>query len=94
MTTLAGFTPVTEVQADDRSRIAFGKAGVPKNGRYAVSISADGSILLTPLASIPARELIVWENDELRMALARGLAQAAEGQVKRLDWVTEDPDDE
>ncbi|GAA3860597.1 hypothetical protein GCM10022243_28370 [Saccharothrix violaceirubra] len=88
MTTLEGFRPIAEVAADERSRIAFGKAGVHKDDRYAVSINDEGAILLTPLASIPKRELMVWENDELRASLFRGLADAAEGKVQKLDWVT------
>jgi len=66
VSTLEGFRPVAEVTADERARIAIGKAGAHKNDRYAVSVNADGVILLVPLTSIPKRELLVWENDELR----------------------------
>jgi len=92
MTLLDGFQAAGEVVADDRRRIALGKIGIRENERYAVSKNADGEILLTPLVSIPARELVVWENDELRASLARGLADAAAGNTVRLDWVTADPD--
>lgn len=91
---LPGFHPVTEVTADARARIAFGKAGVHKDARYAVSVNDDGMTLLTPLASIPKRELLVWESDELRASLFRGLADAAEGRLQRLNWVAADDDDE
>ncbi|MDQ1734600.1 MAG: hypothetical protein QOH56_851 [Pseudonocardiales bacterium] len=94
MTTMEGFRPVTEVTADERSRIAFGRAGVHKDDRYAVSMDDEGAILLTPLASIPKRELIVWENEELRASLFRGLADVADGKIKRMDWLTEDTDGE
>ncbi|MQA07762.1 MAG: hypothetical protein GEU98_04250 [Pseudonocardiaceae bacterium] len=94
MTTLEGFHPVTEVVADERARVAVGKAGAHKNDRYAVSRNADGAILLTPLASIPQRELLVWENDELRASLFRGLADAAEGNARPLNWVTADDDED
>lgn len=94
MTTLEGFRPVAEVTADDRSRIAFGKSGVVPSARYAVSVNEEGALLLTPLATIPARELIVWENDDLRASLFRGLADAAESKVRRLDWVTDLDQDE
>lgn len=90
MTTLEGFEPVAEVTADDRARVPISKAGAHKNDRYAVAKRADGAILLTPLASIPKRELLVWESDELRASLYRGLADAAEGNVRALDWVTGD----
>jgi hypothetical protein len=94
MTTLEGFHPVAEVTADERARVAVGKAGAHKNDRYAVSTNADGVILLVPLASIPKRELLVWENDELRASLFRGLADAAEGNARPLNWVTADEDDD
>lgn len=94
MTTLDGFRPVAEVTADERARVAVGKAGATKNDRYAVSVNDDGLILLVPLASIPKRELLVWENDELRASLFRGLADAAEGNARPLDWVTADDDED
>jgi hypothetical protein len=81
------------VTADDRSRIAFGKVGVHKDDRYLVSTADDGTILLTPLASIPKRELIVWENEELRDSLLRGLAEASLGRVSRRDDFLEGEDD-
>jgi hypothetical protein len=91
--TLQGFHPVAEVTADDRARIAFGKAGVHKDDRFLVSTADDGAILLTPLASIPKRELLVWENDELRESLLRGLAEAHVGKVSRRDDFLEGDDD-
>lgn len=84
MNASSGFTPIGELTADDRSRIAFGKAGVRRDDRYAVAINDQGEILLTPLVSIPKRELIIWENDQLRASLARGLADSAAGRVKDL----------
>jgi hypothetical protein len=46
------------------------------------------------MARIPKRELLVWENDELRASLFGGLADAAEGNARRLSWVTEDDEDD
>ena len=85
---MEGFQPVGEVTVDDRARIPVGKAGARKHDHYAISRNQDGDILLTPTASIPKRELLVWENAELRASLFRGLAEVAEGKAKRLDWVT------
>lgn len=45
-----------------------------------MAVSPDGELLLTPLATIPKRELIVWENQMLRESLAAGLRQAAAGE--------------
>lgn len=93
MSALAGFEPVAEVAADDRARIAFGRAGVRRNDRFLVSTRSTGEILLTPLASIPKRELLVWENDALREPLLRGLAEASEGRVSQRDDLLEDNSD-
>jgi len=90
MTTVAGFHPITEVTADERSRIAFGRLGVHRDDRYAVSTNDDGEILLTPIVSIPKRELIIWKNPDLMASIQRGLLDAAEGRTRELDWVTSD----
>ncbi|MFI5840741.1 hypothetical protein ACIA8K_13635 [Catenuloplanes sp. NPDC051500] len=83
--TVQDFRPIAEVSADSRARIAFGKAGVHDGDRFAVAVNDEGQILLTPLASIPKRELIVWENAELRASLARGISDVEAGRVSRLD---------
>ncbi|MGI8576626.1 MAG: hypothetical protein ACR2KG_01645 [Nocardioidaceae bacterium] len=93
MSALVGFEPVAEVAADDRGRIAFGRAGVHRNDRFLVSISPSGEILLSPLASIPRRELLVWEDQALRESLLRGMADASRGHVHRRDDLLEDDAD-
>jgi hypothetical protein len=94
MNTASGFTPVGEFIADDRARIAFGKAGVRRDDRYAVAVNNEGEILLTPLVSVPKRELIVWENEQLRASLARGLADSAAGRVRDAGDFTQYADDQ
>ena len=71
------FVPMGEVSADERSRMAFGKAGVHRDDRYAVAVNAEGEILLTPLVSIPRRELLVWDDEVIRAALVRGLEHSS-----------------
>lgn len=78
------FKSVGEALADERGRLPMAKSGVRKDDRYAVAVNDDGQILLTPLVSIPRRELIVWENQMLRESLARGLAEAAAGETESL----------
>lgn len=87
------YTPVTEVTADSRARIPVGKAGAHKDDRYLVYASEDGSILLMPVASVPKREMIVWENESVRESLTRGAAQAASGQTRRRDDLLDGEDD-
>lgn len=85
MSATAGFEPVTEITADDRGRVTIGRVGVRGNDRFLVSTRPTGEILLTPLATVPKRELLVWQDAELRASLLRGLADAAQGRVDRRD---------
>ncbi|BEH02636.1 hypothetical protein SDC9_161675 [bioreactor metagenome] len=90
---IADFKNVGEAVADERGRLPMGKSGVRKDDRYAVAVNDDGQILLTPLVSIPRRELIVWEDQLLRESLARGLAEAAAGETVDLGSFAEYLDD-
>ncbi|EUA45752.1 hypothetical protein [Mycobacteroides abscessus] len=95
MTAEPVFEPVTEVTADDRARIAFGRIGVHRNDRFLVSRRSSGELLLTPMASIPQRELLVWEDESVRNSLLRGLADVSAGRVSRRDdYLDGDDDDE
>ena len=87
------FKSVGEALADERGRLPMAKTGVRKDDRYAVAVNDDGQILLTPLVSIPRRELIVWENQMLRESLARGLAEAAADQTENLGSFAQYADD-
>jgi hypothetical protein len=87
------FHAVTETVVDARKRISLGKAGVTEDARYLVSVNDDGEILLAPLASIPARELLIWENAELRDSLIRGMKQAAAGDTHDLGSFSKYADD-
>lgn len=78
----AGFETVAEVSADDRSRVSLMKAGVKASERYSLARSASGQILLTPLTSIPRRELLIWQDEQVRASLQRGIAEAAAGLVE------------
>lgn len=88
------FVPAGEVVADERARIAFGKSGVRRDDRYAIAVSEDGEILLTPLVSIPKRELLVWENSLIREQLAEGLRQSAAGETLDLGDFAQFAEDE
>lgn len=88
------FTSIGEAMADERGRLPMAKSGVRKDDRYAIAVNDDGQILLTPLVSIPRRELIVWENQLLRESLARGLAEAAVGETIDLGSFARFADDE
>lgn len=61
-----------------------------------MAVNENGDILLTPLVTIPKRELLVWENELVRASLGRGLAQSAAGETVDLgdftQFVDEMPD--
>jgi hypothetical protein len=80
------------IELDERRRASLGRVGRAEHRRYLAHEEPDGTIVFVPAALIPERELIVWENADLRASLFRGLAEAAEGQATRLDWVTADVD--
>ncbi len=86
MTTLDGFEPVAEVTADDRGRITFGKelAG-HRSERFTVAENQDGQLLLTPVTSVPTREMLIWEDPQLRESLLRGMVDASQGRVRPRD---------
>lgn len=94
MTAEPAFEPVAEVTADERARISFGRIGVHGNDRFLVSRRASGELLLTPMASIPQRELLVWENESVRHSLLRGLTDVAAGRVSRRDDYLDGGDDD
>ncbi|MGE3073018.1 MAG: hypothetical protein AB7N24_02755 [Dehalococcoidia bacterium] len=88
------FRRVAETVVDSRRRISLGKAGVTEETRYSVSVSDDGDILLTPLATIPARERFLWEHPKLLASVRRGMEQAARGEIHDLGSFSQYLDDE
>ncbi|GGJ92537.1 hypothetical protein GCM10010123_23040 [Pilimelia anulata] len=84
-----------EVTAGGRARVALGSMGVKDGDRFAVATNADGQYLLTPVVSIPKRELIVWENQELAASLAAGIADVRAGRIgPPLELGDDDADDD
>jgi hypothetical protein len=45
-----------------------------------VNEGSDGTIVLTPVAVIPKRELWLWQNPEALASVRRGLEQSARGE--------------
>jgi hypothetical protein len=67
------------LSTDDRTRVPLSKLGATPKSVYQAEARDDGTIVLTPLAMIPAREMVVWENESLKEAILLGLAQASGG---------------
>lgn len=71
------------VRADMKGRVSLAKflgSGLPVD--LEVSVEADGTIILTPLVTIPARELWLYKNPEALKSLRKGIEQAGTGKVK------------
>lgn len=88
------FRRVTESVVDSRRRISLGKAGVTEDTRYEVSVSDDGDILLTPLATIPAREQWVWARPALVRSIQGGISEAERGELHDLGSFAQYLDDD
>ena len=75
------FEVVTETEVDSRGRVSLGRAGAEPGGRYRVARNIDGVLLLTPVVSIPERELIVWEKLALAERIRIGIAETQAGRT-------------
>jgi hypothetical protein len=90
------FDIVGESEADARGRVALGRAGARPGRRYQVRSDDDGVIVLTPVVSIPEREMLAWENPELAERVRNAVADVEAGRSVDLGDFTQyaDIDDE
>lgn len=72
-------TNAVRLSADDRTRLSLSRLGAHPRDEFLASTNPDGSITLVPVALIPKRELLVWENPELRASILTGMAEIAAG---------------
>ena len=73
------FDLVGESEADSRGRVALSRAGARPGRRYQVRSDDDGVIVLTPVVSIPEREMLAWENPRLAEQVRGAVADAEAG---------------
>lgn len=73
------FDVVGESEADARGRVALGRAGARPGRRYQIRSDEDGVIVLTPVVSIPEREMLAWENPDLAEQVRAAVADAEAG---------------
>ncbi|MGH4011419.1 MAG: hypothetical protein ACRDTH_25190 [Pseudonocardiaceae bacterium] len=88
---------ITETEVDSRGRVSLGRAGAEPGGRYRGARNIDSVLLLTPVVSIPERELIVWENPALAERIRIGIVETQAGRTVDLGDFTAyatDTDDE
>jgi hypothetical protein len=90
----ARFDLVGESEADARGRVALGRAGARVGRRYQVRTDTDGVIVLTPVVSIPEREMVAWENPQLAEDVRVAVADAHAGNTVDLGDFSRYVDDE
>jgi hypothetical protein len=83
------FDVVGESEADARGRVALGRAGARPGRRYQVRADDDGVIVLTPVVSIPEREMLAWENPKLAEQVREAIAEAEAGRTVNLGDFTQ-----
>lgn len=78
---------------DDRGRITLGELAKGVSS-YIATFAQDGTVTLTPMVEIPARERWLWDNKDAMAMVQRGLEQSAAGKTKPLNLSTLAEDDE
>lgn len=89
---VARFDVVGESEADGRGRVALGRAGARPGRRYQVRADDDGVIVLTPVVSIPEREMLAWEDPKLAEQVRGAIADAEAGRSVDLGDFTQHAD--
>jgi len=92
------FETVAETEVDSRGRVSLGRAGARTGRRYRVATTPDGVLLLTPVVSIPEREMAVWNDPALAQRIRTGIEHAHAGKTHDLgdfsQFATDDEDEE
>lgn len=83
------FEVVTEAEVDPRGRLSLGRAGATPGRRYRVESTVDGVLRLTPVVSIPERELHLWRDPDLQRRILQGVEQANKGKTHDLGDFTQ-----
>lgn len=78
------FEEVATHTVDERNRITLG-ALLKDTRRVRVYKNARGELLLQPIMEIPASEVWFFQNQEALQAVKKGLDDAAQGRISRLD---------
>ena len=75
--------PKDIVPIDAKGRISLGKPAQGIIG-YLKTVKPDGTILLKPMAAVPASELWIYQQPEVLVKIKRGLQQSLSGKTLSL----------
>lgn len=73
------------VKPDAKKRVVLPKIPVREGVTYHIYTNSLGQIVLDPQVTIPASEAWLFKNPAALEAVRRGLADAAEGRVSKVD---------
>jgi hypothetical protein len=76
------------VKPDTKKRVVLPKALVEKGVTYHIYMNSFGQIVLDPQVTIPASELWLFNNPVALASVQRGLSDAAQGKVSKVDLDT------
>lgn len=73
------------VKPDSKNRVIIRKALMQEGITYHIYANSTGQIILDPQVSIPASEYWLFANQDALASVKRGLADAAQGRVTKVD---------
>jgi hypothetical protein len=76
------------VKPDAKKRVVLPKAQVREGITYHIYTNSIGQIVLDPQVTIPASEAWLFNNPEAIASVRRGLNDAAQGRVSKVDLNT------
>ena len=76
------------VKPDAKKRVVLPKALVEEGITYHIYINKFGQIVLDPQVTIPASELWLFKNPSALVSVQRGLSDAAQRKVSKVDLDT------
>ena len=77
---------VTTARPDERGRITLGSALTKDVSRFDVFVNNEtGEVILKPFKEVPAHEAWFYKNEKAQKLVAKGLEEARDGRVKKID---------
>jgi hypothetical protein len=75
----------TNVKPDSKKRVVLAKACPATEISYHIYCNEIGQIILDPQISVPASEIWLYQNSEALESAVRGLKEAAEGKISKVN---------
>lgn len=76
------------VKPDAKKRVVLQSVQIQEGVRYHIYRNSCGQIILDPQISVPVSEVWLFNNPEALSSVMRGLSDAAQGRVSKVDLDT------